>query len=205
MPNPPPRFTSGGERARFVGQPRDEVDRVRLAVDDRLRVERLRPGEDVKPRQSAPAAISRLTKRRHAIGIDPERRGASAHPHPRSAQLEFGVHPHREPRRLADLLGEGERAVGFAFAFEVDRDPAADRQRQLAVGLARPGETDRLAEHRRSAPPFADRRGVEPVDQRRHRLEQRRRTDWPSRHSADRARRKRRAEPGDTRSATMLA
>ena len=95
-----------------------------------------------KPRHSAPAATMRRTSAARPRRIDSERLGAAAHPHPRALDLELGIDPDREPRRLAGALGGRERALGLALGFEVEGHPGGDRLPKLGVALAGPGEAD---------------------------------------------------------------
>ena len=53
---------------------------------------------------------------------------------------------------------DGQSPLRLAFAFEVDRDPGADRGFELLVALARAGEADRQAEMRDRVPARRPRR-----------------------------------------------
>ncbi len=115
-------------------------------------------------------------QRGYALGIDPEGLGAAAHPHPRSAQIEIGVHPHREPGLHAQPLADRQRAGTLAFGFEVERDACGNRGFQIAVALAGPGKADLRRVHARcgSQRQLARRGDVDAIDQGRHQREHRR-------------------------------
>jgi hypothetical protein len=81
-------------------------------------------------------------QRRRPRRVHAERLGAAAHPHPRALDLEVGIDPHRQPRRLSDPRGGGQRALGLALGFEVERHAGADRLVELGVALAGTGEAD---------------------------------------------------------------
>ena len=81
----------------------------------------------------------------NARGIDAERLGPSAHPHARALDLEIRIDPHREPRPIPQLGGDGEGAFDLAFGFGVERGPGLDRVGEIGVALAGSGEADRVS------------------------------------------------------------
>jgi hypothetical protein len=147
-----------------------QIEDIGLRVHDRFGVERLAAGEDMQAPPFSPCVDDMARKRRHALGIDAERLGPAAHLHARSLELEIGIDPNREARRLARPLGNGERALRLALAFQIERRAMQNGFFQLAVALARPGEADAravdpgLSHHVQ----LAARRDVEPVDQTGH-------------------------------------
>ena len=178
MPNPPPRLTSGGMAPTSSASRARERERRALRLDDRLGVERLRPGKDVKPapvrargddafdQSRTPARHRRRTARRARPSASPTRAV-------RMSGLTRTASRGVIPSRLADR----QRAIRLARGFEVDRHARLDRGLEFVLALARPGEADRrrrLARNRRHQFELALRRDVEAVDQRRHRCEQRR-------------------------------
>ena len=174
MPKPPPRLTSGGVRADLLAsRPASAIVAACVSMIA-CASSACDPAKMWKPRQSAPASMIRADERRRAHRIDAERRWPPAHPHARAAQLEIRIDPHREARRAADPVADRQRALALARGFEVDRHAGDDRRLELAVALAGPGEADRGRRLAAAAPRKLARRGdVEPVDQRRHRGEQR--------------------------------
>jgi len=75
----------------------------------------------------------------YALGIDPERLGAAAHPHPRALDLEIGIDPDRQPGPAAERQGPLDFPLGFA----VEGDAGLDRGGEVGVALAGAREADR--------------------------------------------------------------
>ena len=87
-----------------------------------------------------------------------------AHLLARALERERRINPHREPGGQSFGAADRQRTRRLALAFEVDRDPGADRRFQLLVALSGAGEADGQAQVRDSAK-FTGRGDVEAVDQ----------------------------------------
>ena len=142
MPKPPPRFTSGGAAPILAASVAGERDRGGLRVDQRLRIERLRAGEDVEAAPVGAGVEDSPDQRRHARGIDAERLGAAAHAHAGALDLEIGIDPHREPRPPVAAPIASARSTSPSDS-QLSVTPASIAASKLAVALAGPGEADR--------------------------------------------------------------
>ncbi len=162
--------------ARFLGEPRRQRQRLPPGLSMIACVSSdCDPAKMWKPRQSAPPTISRLTSAGDMSASTPkgEARPPILIPDPRNSKSGFTRTASRgaSPARSAIASARCRLALGF----DVERHPRRIASSISASRLPGPAKLIALRRHDVERPVHFARRGdVEPVDQRRDRLEQRR-------------------------------
>src|SRR3546814_8586520 len=93
-------------RAAFLGETACEFERLCLGFGNRLCIERLAAGEDVKTAPLCSARHDRANQRRHTLGIDAEGLGAATHFHAGALEIEIRVHADGETRNDTKTNGK---------------------------------------------------------------------------------------------------
>ena len=116
---PAPHIELGKHLADFLGKSCCQIQDITLRFYNRFCAQGLAPGEDMQPPPLGSFGNDRAGQCRNTLCIDAELLCAATHFHSRTAHLEIGIHPDRDPGRATDALTDCKRALRLALGLAI--------------------------------------------------------------------------------------
>lgn len=101
----------------MISQSNGQIGDLIFGIGDGLGIEILRSAKNMKALERQPKIAHGPQQIRHRFGINAKLAGAAAHMHPRTAQFEIGIDPHRHPWRDPQKPPRFHSADHFLFGF----------------------------------------------------------------------------------------
>ncbi len=114
-------------RRRVLRQPQRQFVGLALRLADRLGLQVLRAGKEVKALEGQARLPISASSLRHLLGVDAELLRPAAHLHARRLELEVRIHAHRHARGQAKLSCDLRQQPDLAHRLDIDQDARRDR------------------------------------------------------------------------------